>query len=112
LFRRFESKEELLVAIIETLIGHVLGALDEALERDDPGKALEGWLEWAVRDLAEDLGFFEAARDQCLVSPAFAEVRREILARMTELLHRAQRAGAVRSDVTPQDLSFLISAAA
>jgi AcrR family transcriptional regulator len=112
LFRRFESKDDLIVAIIETRMGQVLSALDSALERDDPGEALEGWLEWAVQDLAEDLGFFEAARDQCLVSPALAHVRREILARMTELLRRAQKAGAVRADVAPQDLSFLISAAA
>jgi AcrR family transcriptional regulator len=112
LFRRFESKDELIVTIIETRMGHVLDALNVALERDDPGEALKGWLEWAVQDLAEDLGFFEAARDQCLVSPALAEIRREILARMTELLRRAQRAGAVRGDVAPQDLSFLISAAA
>ena len=112
LFRRFESKDDLIVAIIETRMGQVLAALDSALERDDPGDALKGWLEWAVQDLAEDVGFFEAARDQCLVSPALADVRREILARMTELLRRAQKAGAVRSDVAPQDLSVLISAAA
>jgi AcrR family transcriptional regulator len=112
LFRRFESKDELIVAIIEARMAQGLHALAEALERDDPGQALEDWLEWAVGDLAGDLGFFEAARDQCLVSPAVAEVRREILARLTELLGRAQSAGAVRSDIAPQDLSFLISAAA
>ena len=112
LFRRFASKDDLIVAIIETRMGQVLSALDSALESDDPGQALEGWLEWAVQDLAEDLGFFEATGDHCLVAPALADVRREILARMTELLRRAQRAGAVREDVAPQDLSFLISAAA
>jgi AcrR family transcriptional regulator len=112
LFRRFESKDDLIDAIIETRMTELLRSVEAALEHDEPGKALEDWLALAVQHLVEDRGFFEAARDRCMVVPQYARLRAEILVRVGELLRRAQKEGAVRTDVAPQDLLFLISAAA
>jgi len=111
LFRRFPSKDDLINAVIEDRMQGTLAALDLALEDPDPDAALRRWLHDSVAELAADQGFFEAAGDRCVTTPEFGPLRRQILDRMAALLRRAKDAGAVREDLAPQDLSFLIAAA-
>ncbi|HEX2265026.1 MAG TPA: hypothetical protein VHH14_01960, partial [Solirubrobacterales bacterium] len=65
-----------------------------------------------IEAFSRDKGFFEAADDRCFVDPRLAELRRRTLAAMGKLLRRAQRAGAVRTDLTASDISFLVRSAA
>ena len=111
LFRRFPSKDDLIVAVMEDRMKWSLAALDRALEKPDAGAALRHWLRESVALLAADQGFMEAAKDRCLTTPEFVSLRRQLFDRLAALLRRAQEAGEVRGDLSAQDLSFLIVAA-
>jgi AcrR family transcriptional regulator len=109
-FRRFPSKDDLIIAVLEERMRGMLRSIDGALEDPDAGAALRRWLHDSVAELAGDQGFFEAAGDRCVTAPGFAPLRREIFDRLGELLRRAKEAGEVREDLQPQDLSFLVAA--
>jgi AcrR family transcriptional regulator len=112
LFRRFPSKDDLIDAIVETRMAEALALAEAAAEAPDPGAALERLMEDLISTLSGDRGFFEAAGDRCFTDPRLAELRAKSLDAMGRVLERAQEAGAVRTDVTPADLTFLIRAAA
>jgi AcrR family transcriptional regulator len=112
LFRRFPSKDDLIDAIVETRMAEALALAEAAAEAPDPGAALERLMEDLISTLSGDRGFFEAAGDRCFTDARLAELRAKSLDAMGRVLERAQEAGAVRTDLTPADLTFLIRAAA
>ena len=112
LFRRFPSKDELIDAIVETRMQEMAALADAAAEDADPAAALERFMRDVIESFSHDRGFFEAAGDRCFTDPRFDEVRRHSLGAIGRLLRRAQAAGAVRADLAPSDLSFLIGSAA
>jgi AcrR family transcriptional regulator len=112
LFRRFHSKDDLIDAVIEAAMDDVIASLEEALDQPYPGTAFERWLHHVVGEYTADQGFSEAAKERCLINEALAERRIRTFDLMEELLRRAQEVGAVRTDLTAQDVSFLVGAAA
>jgi hypothetical protein len=65
-----------------------------------------------AKRFSRDQGFFEAAGKRCVTDPRYQPLRERSLEAMGRLLKRAQEAGAVRSDLSASDLSFLIGSAA
>jgi AcrR family transcriptional regulator len=112
LFRRFASKDDLIDAICETRMDEMIAFAERAREDPDPERGLERLLHRLIGNFSKDQGFFEAAGNRCATSPRFHDHRRRTLDAMGRLLRRAQEVGAVRDDLAPQDLSFLIGAAA
>jgi AcrR family transcriptional regulator len=112
LFRRFPCKDDLIDAIIEARMEEVVALADAAAEDPDPGAALERFMQDVVKSFSRDRGFFEAAGDRCFTNPHLGELRARSLEAMGRLLKRAQDAGAVRTDLSAADLSFLIGSAA
>jgi AcrR family transcriptional regulator len=112
LFRRFPCKDDLIDAIIEARMEEVVALADAAAEDPDPGAALERFMQDVVKSFSRDRGFFEAAGDRCFTDTHLAELRERSLAAMGRLLKRAQDAGAVRTDLSAADLSFLIGSGA
>jgi AcrR family transcriptional regulator len=112
LFRRFPCKDDLIDAIIEARMEEVVALADAAAEDADPGAALERFMQDVVKSFRRDRGFFEAAGDRCFTDPRLTKLRGRSLAAMGRLLKRAQDAGAVRADLSPADLSFLIGSGA
>jgi AcrR family transcriptional regulator len=112
LFRRFPHKDDLIDAIIETRMEEVAALADAAAEDPDPAAALERFMRDLVKRFARDRGFFEAAGKRCVTEAKFEPLRERGLEAMSGLLRRAQEAGAVRTDLSAADISFLAACAA
>jgi AcrR family transcriptional regulator len=111
LFRRFPTKDDLIDAIIETRMDELAALADAAAEGPDPAAALERFMQDLVKQFSRDKGFFEAAGERCMNDPKFGPQRERGMEAVGRLLKRAQDAGAVRTDLSPSDISFLAGSA-
>lgn len=111
LFRRFPTKDDLIMAIVEAQLDDAIAVAESCLEEADPWIGVERFMREMVARRAADQGESDAAKDLCMAKPALAERRRRILELFGALVRRAQAAGAVRDDLTGQDLGMLITAA-
>ena len=111
LFRRFPTKDDLIDAIIETRMEELAVLADAAADAEDPAAALERFMQDLVKQFSRDKGFFEAAGERCVNDPKFQSQRERGMEAVGRLLRRAQDAGAVRTDLSPADISFLAGSA-
>ena len=111
LFRRFPTKDDLIDAIIETRMEELAVLADAAADAADPATALERFMQDLVKQFSRDKGFFEAAGERCMNDPKFQAQRERGMEAVGRLLRRAQDAGAVRTDLSPADISFLAGSA-
>ncbi|WP_200301996.1 TetR/AcrR family transcriptional regulator [Streptomyces adelaidensis] len=120
LYRHFPNRQALLSAVFEEAVSDLLARAQEGLDADRPCAALMSWL----RDIITHAGEYRGLA-QALMTVSYADSRAERqdtsdLARCcapireagTALLQRAQRAHAVRDDVSIGDLLQLTHAIA
>jgi AcrR family transcriptional regulator len=107
LFRRFPAKDDLIIAIVESQMGAAAAMARECLDDEDAGRGLERFVTWMVERSVADRGVMDAAKNQCMRRAELESMRRELISAMTALVKRAQAAGAVREDLTGQDLGIL-----
>ncbi len=108
LFRHFPTKEDLILAVFEVRVAEAIATAHRALEFDDAGEGFE-WFHFQLAEMQlRDIGFFHAIRQRIFEHPGMRKRKDEIEALIAEILARAQRAGAVRPDVTIDDLRFLM----
>jgi AcrR family transcriptional regulator len=110
IFRRFPTKDELVEAVLAQELGDVAARAKAAAESDDPGAAIEDFMRSAVEAFILDRCLCEASGSDLFDRPRLQELAAEMLASLTLLLQRAQEAGAIRPDVVPEDIGFLINA--
>jgi AcrR family transcriptional regulator len=110
-FRRFASKDALVLAIFEDRIAESIAATEQAAEIEDPWDALVHCLEKSAELQARDRGFFQATEQVLLEHPELLSHHRRILDAVDPLVARAQEAGALRDDVTTLDVLGLTKAA-
>ena len=106
-FRRFPTKEALLAAI---LAGHMLeltSAAEASYEETDPGEAFDGFVRRVADAYARNRVLVDAVK-RCEAMPEVDE----LVDAVGRLLRRAQDAGAVRRDVSAEDVLALIPTAA
>lgn len=103
LYRRFSGKDDLVREVLVGFFGRLLDAAAEA-ERAPAARGLEVFLRTVGLELAEK-GGLSAPMWGDLAPVALVEELRD---RSTALLRRAQRAGAVRSSVTPDDVAAAV----
>jgi AcrR family transcriptional regulator len=105
-FRRFPTKDDLMYAVIERHVAQMRDLAEEALASDDPGEA---FFDFARR--AAELAMSTPGLHKCVVhcgaKPGAAEL--DELGR--KLVARAQRAGALRTDLKPAEVGPLLRAA-
>jgi AcrR family transcriptional regulator len=110
-YRRVESREALVAAVLAELIGDAVAEADRLLlDGADPWTALCEFAVVFVRMRAANVAVSEAVVGQCGFAPedALADLRE----RLRALVERAQAAGAMRTDVTWADVPFLLSSVA
>jgi AcrR family transcriptional regulator len=105
-FRRFPTKDALIVAVLRDRLEEVAALARAALADDDPDAAFTGFVHALVEIHARDRGLYECF-DRCQKE----EEAQEVEALMRQLVERAQQAGAVRRDVDAADVPNLIGAA-
>jgi AcrR family transcriptional regulator len=105
-FRRFPTKDDLIYAVIERHVAQMRAMAEEALESDDSGEAFFDFMR-NVAELAMSTPGLHKCVVHCGAKPGAAEL--DTLGR--KVVARAQRAGAVRSDLRPKEVGPLIRAA-
>ena len=109
-FRRFPTKDDLVLAMFEERLAKIATAAEEAAERGDAWEGLVEVMTTIADRQARDRGLMEAVGTQVFGSPRLREHRLRVVEPIARLVARAQEAGQVRDDLTPEDVLFLISA--
>ena len=111
-FRRFPAKADLVAAVLRDRLATLQGHAEAALRDPDPWEGLRAFMVEGAAMKARDRGFFEeAAAGAALEDPDVRSAHTAIGALVARLLERAQAAGAVRGDLTPQDVHALVGGA-
>jgi AcrR family transcriptional regulator len=105
-FRRFPTKESLIVAVVEDRLSELVALEGELVAAPDAGAALRDFIAAGAALVAENRGVCEVMYGSLGNAEVFAAYGR-IVEIMRRLLDRAQRAGAVRDDITAEDLVLL-----
>jgi AcrR family transcriptional regulator len=108
LYNRFPTREDLIKAVFIDRLETMVELARRALADDDPWRGFAGYLTAVCELQAADRGFNEVAARGLPPSPAARRLQEEGQAAIAEMLHRAKRAGALRDDLTVEDLAFVI----
>jgi AcrR family transcriptional regulator len=111
-FRRFPTKQDLIVAVIEARIAEMGAQLEAALEAADPWEGLVTAMEAVALLQVRDRGLFEAIGGSVSADEHLHARHAELLATLDEIVGRAKAAGLLREDVAATDLPMLAAAAA
>jgi len=109
-FRRFPTKDDLVLAMFEERLTAIAAAAEEAAGREDAWEGLVEAMTAIAERQARDRGLVEAVGTQVFGSSRLREHRERVVEPIARLLRRAQAAGQVRADLEPEDVLFLISA--
>lgn len=109
-YRNFPTKGALFEALLMARLQPLVIAARTAADSDDPGNAFVTF----VRRLSDEFADFKALADAMAasgidLSVAKHKISGELMAAVTELLERAQRAGRIRPDVTISDVSAMMA---
>lgn len=108
-YRNYENKEALMRAIVAAYVAPLVAAADQALTDPDPGAAFIGFIRRITSESCEFKALADALAGAGLdVAAVKEEAGGELIDSVRRLFERAQQAGAIRSDVTADDLGTLI----
>jgi AcrR family transcriptional regulator len=106
-FRNFPSKQDLVVAVLNERIGELTEVALAAGNEPDPWEGFAGFFRHVAALYAANLALI-AGLERCEGTPEKDELGRAV----EQLVRRAQRAGALRPDVTAEDVMMLVPTAA
>ena len=112
IFRRFPCKDDLIIAMIEQRLTELAERVEEAAESEDAWQGLAEAMAIIAERQSMDRGLADAAHSRVAGAPNLRAARERILTPIAALLRRAQADGQVRPDLEPEDVFFLIAAAA
>jgi AcrR family transcriptional regulator len=112
LFRRFPTKDDLILAVVHQRIEEVVDLFESGLQDPDPWCGLVGPMTTVTKMQSVDRGFFEAVGEHLHNDPAFGPLRDRVQSAAARLVTRAQEAGVVRDDLAAEDVLLLLKAAA
>jgi AcrR family transcriptional regulator len=108
LFRNFPTKDHLIVAIVIDRLGETVARGRTLLQAPDAGEALFGLIDETVGRQRTDRTLFAALDDTWRSHPEIRAAHAQLVATLEALVERAQRAGAVREDVSAVDVLMLL----
>ena len=111
LYRRFPTKDDLIVAIVQSHMDEFIEVGTACLSEPDPWRGIERFFYEMVERRVSDRGASDAIKDHCTAKPELAWHRRRVMELAQRILRRAQDAGVVRDDLSGQDLGMLMIAA-
>jgi AcrR family transcriptional regulator len=106
--RHFPTKDELFKAVIADRLEELGAAAHEAAGNPDPGPAFFDFLRRLAGEARHNLVLTAALTDPTGVGEAVHEAGKGLNAGLATLLHRAQRADAVRDDLSTADLHAIL----
>lgn len=103
LYRRFPNKDALVREVLTVFFGRLLTAAQEAVSAPDE-RCLAVFLHTVGAELARKSGLSAYVWGDLAPQPLVEQLRLQ----SAELLSRSQRAGAIRDDVTPADVTTTV----
>ncbi|ALG13223.1 TetR family transcriptional regulator [Kibdelosporangium phytohabitans] len=110
LYRRFPTKEDLVAEAFAEQMTECAGMLDAALADPDPWRAFCRVVQEVCAMQARDRGFAKAFVTAFPHAPDFRAQREHAERGLTELVSRAQEAGALRRDFHMADVALVLQA--
>jgi AcrR family transcriptional regulator len=107
-FRRFPTKDALVVAVLEGFVEEVEAAAVEAVAADDPLEGLREFLMHNMATQAHNAAFFDAMSARFVGDNPPIELTDRMLAAIATVLEPARAAGVLREGVEPGDVSTAI----
>jgi AcrR family transcriptional regulator len=112
-YRHFPTKEALFEAVVSDRIGELVDEARALADDPDPGRAFSSFVERLAREGARKRDLIELlAHDGVRLQLGEASIMGALTDVLADLLLRAQRVGAVRSDISVDDLMALLTGAA
>ena len=108
--RRFPTKDALMAAVVGMRIAELTKAAGELLEQPDAGAAFEAFVWHAADSCGRDRVLFESS-GRCDTFAGVAEAKHELHRVVERLIGRAREDGALRSDLSADDVAALIGSA-
>jgi AcrR family transcriptional regulator len=106
LYRHFPHKEDLVRAAVGQSVAEDLSpAIEHALRDDDPLRGLTGLIEATLSMVGRERSTLAAANNSGALT---ADIAAPLLDSLTELTGRAQQAGLIRADLTPEDMHRIL----
>jgi AcrR family transcriptional regulator len=113
IYRHFATKEALFEAVVFHRIGELIEEARALSDDPDPGHAFSSFVERLGREGARKRDLVEALADDGIqLQLGGAPIVRALTDVLAELLRHAQRAGAVRSDISVDDVLVLLTGVA
>jgi AcrR family transcriptional regulator len=106
-YRRFPDRELLIDALFEETLGQMLDLAEESRQIEDPWEGFVHFLECALEMQTSNRGLKGLLFSTAHGRERVAEARERIDPVASQLLKRAQKAGAVRKDITDTDMPLL-----
>lgn len=110
LYRRFPTKESLVVAVFAGQFAACVAVVDTALDDPDPWRGFRTVIEYVCLTQARDRGFGAALAAALRDTIDVERERGEAIRGFAELTRRAQASGRLRADFTPADLTLVLMA--
>jgi AcrR family transcriptional regulator len=110
IFRRFPTKDDLVAAMLEQELLALVARAEAAAAADDPAAAIAEFFTAAVGGFIDNRCFCEASGGGLFARPRMQELAGKVTAVVEQLLRRAREAGAIRRDIVPEDIAYLVNA--
>jgi AcrR family transcriptional regulator len=107
-YRRFQTKEELVEALFTERIDSVAALAEEALQAPDPWSGLVGFMEQMAELMAGDLGLRQMLMFATYGQDRVAYARQRNAPLVQRMVERAQAAGQLRADLRQTDIPFIV----
>jgi AcrR family transcriptional regulator len=110
--RHFPTKHALIEAVLEAMYESLTHVAQRALEQPDPGAAFRSFFTALSEFQARHRALAEQMATEIELPASAQPLRTALRASISELVARAQAAGAIRADIGPADVSMLFSGVA
>jgi AcrR family transcriptional regulator len=110
IFRRFPTKSDLIGAVVEAELTSLLTRVEAAVGGGDPGAALTDFVATAVESYVGDRCLCDTVGGELFERPRIAAIAAQLFEALDRLVHKAQKSGAIRKDVTAADIGFFVRA--
>jgi AcrR family transcriptional regulator len=107
-FRRFPTKDALVLAVLEGFVDEVEAAADEAAQAADPLEGLREFLMYNMSMQAHNAAFFDAIAARFMGDNPPVELTDRMLAAVDRVVEPARAAGVLREGVEAGDISTVI----
>ncbi|GAA1163277.1 TetR/AcrR family transcriptional regulator [Streptomyces hebeiensis] len=106
-YRRFAGREELVEAVFEDSMQHLIDLTEAALAQEDPWEGLVQLFIAAGNDFAHSRGLREVLLESAHGKARSNALQERLTPNLRAVLTRAQEAGRLRDDIEPTDFPFI-----